>query len=183
MEIQKLEPCACSKRLEQIRFIVVHYTACLCGARAVAASMRRCGRASTHYIVDAKEVVQCVDDHKSAWHVGGANAKNLCAACNQNSIGVDLCERKLSTKTKSVCDCDWYFDESTFKRGALLVAMLANKYNVPMSNIVRHYDVTRKLCPRPFCGNDINAFTGTTGDHEWSGFLTLVESLRQHPFE
>jgi len=38
------------------------------------------------------------------------------------------------------------------------------KYNVPISNIYRHYDITGKLCPRPFCLNDINSYYGTSGN-------------------
>ena len=28
------------------------------------------------------------------------------------------------------------------------------KYNIPIENVVRHYDVTGKLCPQPFVNNN-----------------------------
>ena len=31
-----------------------------------------------------------------------------------------------------------------------LVRSLMNKYNVKFENIIRHYDVTHKVCPKPF---------------------------------
>ena len=34
-----------------------------------------------------------------------------------------------------------------------LVKMLMAKYNVPIANVIRHYDVTGKNCPEPFVRN------------------------------
>ena len=33
---------------------------------------------------------------------------------------------------------------------AELVNMLMKKYNIPAENVLRHYDITRKLCPAPY---------------------------------
>jgi hypothetical protein len=41
-----------------------------------------------------------------------------------------------------------------------LTKMLMAKYNVPAENVVRHYDVTHKVCPEPYVRNGA----------EWSAF-------------
>ena len=48
--------------------------------------------------------------------------------------------------------------------------MLMQKYNVPLENVVRHYDVTGKWCPRPWMGDDRNTYYGTSGNEQWKKF-------------
>lgn len=43
--------------------------------------------------------------------------------------------------------------EKTINNTIELVKDLMNKYNIPIENVVRHYDVTRKVCPAPFVEN------------------------------
>ena len=43
-------------------------------------------------------------------------------------------------------------------------------YNVPLENVVRHYDVTGKWCPRPWMGDDTNTYYGTSGNEQWKKF-------------
>lgn len=47
---------------------------------------------------------------------------------------------------------------------------LMEKYNIPAENVVRHYDVTGKWCPRPWMGDDMNAYYGTSGNEQWARF-------------
>ena len=166
----------------KIEWIVIHYAGIAVAqgrAAVVARSIQRSEReASTHYVVGEDEIIQLVRDKHRAWHVGGYNTKNKCRAENNNSIGVDLVEHKLNSKSSSVNDCDWYFTDKVIQDGAQLVAMLADKYDIPMDHIVRHFDVTGKWCPRPFVGKDINEVTNNTPDNSWLKFKELVQSLR-----
>ena len=75
-------------------------------------------------------------------------------------------------------DRDWYFTDKVTLDGAKLVAMLADKYNIPQSHIVRHFDVTGKWCPRPFVGNDINEVTGNIHEIGWIMFKERVRLAR-----
>ena len=43
--------------------------------------------------------------------------------------------------------------------------MLMKKYNIPIENVVRHYDITRKICPAPFVNNITN----------WQNFKNKLE--------
>ena len=42
---------------------------------------------------------------------------------------------------------DWYFEDATVEAAAELTRYLMNKYGVPASHVIRHYDVTGKICP------------------------------------
>jgi hypothetical protein len=44
----------------------------------------------------------------------------------------------------------WKISEETQKRAAWLTQELMLKYGIPLDNIIRHYDVTGKLCPESF---------------------------------
>ena len=166
-----------TKRFEKPQWIIVHYTACLASPIIVCDSMRRNAncKASTNYIVGGDQVVHCVDESKFyAWHCATANVKTYCNATNKNAIGVDLCEKKLFPARKLAGDTDWYFDEETTKTAATLIAELCVKYDIPLSNVVRHYDVTHKQCPRPFVGDDVNKYYNATGNHQWRSFKRKI---------
>ena len=36
-----------------------------------------------------------------------------------------------------------------------LIKVLMAKYSVPIGNVIRHYDVTGKMCPEPFVRNQV----------------------------
>ena len=133
-----------AKRTGAIRYLVVHYTGAPGTARnngAYFASRGDIG-ASAHYFVDAQDIVQSVPDSGRAWHCGAAVYKH--PECrNDNSIGVELC-----------CDQDaagrWRFDPATVDNAVLLIRALMAQYNIDIDHVVRHYDVTGKICPEPY---------------------------------
>ena len=61
---------------------------------------------------------------------------------NANSLGIELCSRKQGEK--------YYFAPETVKNARNFVRSLMKKYDIPLANVVRHYDVTHKNCPAPF---------------------------------
>lgn len=65
---------------------------------------------------------------------------------NSQSIGVDICVKKKSTKTKKATDLDWYFDEHAIDNTAKLVAYLMKKYSIDIDHVITHCDATGKLC-------------------------------------
>lgn len=135
-----------ARALDSIRFIVIHYTAndgdtannnCLYFKNNVV-------RSSAHYFVDDDGVMQSVPDDRIAWHCGAKTYKH--AYCrNANSIGVELCD--------DVKDGNVYPSAKTIANAIELVEHLMKKYNVPRVNVIRHYDVTGKLCPAYWCGS------------------------------
>lgn len=48
---------------------------------------------------------------------------------------------------------NWYFEPATITSTIGLVKELMAKYNIPVENVIRHYDVSGKQCPEPFVRN------------------------------
>ncbi len=165
----------------KISWIIVHYTGDRYSqgrAKKTADAMQTWKRTtSTHYLVGDDGIYQVVEDRHAAWHCPYEKS-NKCAACNPVALGVDLVEHKRNSRSKSVNDRDWYFTDKVIEDGARLVAELADKYDIQMEHIVRHFDVTGKWCPRPFVGNDVNEVTGETGEFAWEKFKRMVEKHR-----
>lgn len=133
-----------ARRSSAIRYLVVHYTGAPGTARnngAYFASRGDIG-ASAHYFVDAQDIVQSVPDSGRAWHCGAASYRH--SECrNDNSIGVEMC-------CYPNVDGTWYFDPATVDNAVLLIRALMAQYNIDIDHIVRHYDVTGKICPEPY---------------------------------
>lgn len=157
------------------KYIIIHYTGCRGSARNVARSMVR-NKVSTHYICDKVETIHAVNECEFvAWHCATTRRKTYCGATNWNSIGVDLCTEKDDWESRSASDADWWFDDATIKNAVEVVAELMQRYGIPSERVVRHYDVTRKECPRPFVGDDLNSHTGKTGEDAWREFQRMIE--------
>lgn len=144
------------RKKDKIQWIVLHYTASPgCSAMGILSYFTKDStKTSTHYIVDECGWLVCCDPAYVAWHCGGA-ATSRNGASNGNSIGVDICESKVSKKTLKATDDDWYFKPKTLENAARLVAMLMRDYDIDIDHVCRHFDVSSygKLCPRPFCGD------------------------------
>lgn len=128
----------------RIKYIVVHYTAnngdTAWGNTKYFQEYRG---ASAHYFVDENSVWRSVEDNNIAWHCGTSGAYRHPYCRNSNSIGVELCSRKDS---KGV----YYIKDETVATTIELVKELMQKYNISIENVIRHYDVTGKICPEPF---------------------------------
>lgn len=129
---------------KQNKYIVIHYVGATGGAEANCKYFYSTYRgASAHYFVGHKgEVWQCVKDSDIAWHCGATTYKHPYCR-NDNSIGIELC-------CKKKLDGTFYFEEETVKAAIELTKELMKLYNIPVSNVIRHYDVSGKVCPEPF---------------------------------
>lgn len=90
-------------------------------------------------------------DDAVTWQVGASKANGYHYihpdARNVNCVGVEC-----GTYTKSGRDDDdetWYFTEETQVAAAKLAAAFLTVYNLPLSHLLRHGDVTNKNCPSP----------------------------------
>ena len=116
-----------------IRKIVVHYT----GTEASAHNnllyfSRSSAGASAHYFIDKDGTLrQSVSEGDTAWHAGHW-ATNLC------SVGIEVVSGGAD------------FTEAQINTLASLVADLRSRCGVSADNVIRHYDVTGKLCPAPY---------------------------------
>lgn len=139
----------------QIKYIVKHY----CGAEGDAnANCRYFASgyrgASAHYFVGYKgDIWQSVEENDIAWHCGARTYKH--PECrNTNSIGVEFCVKKDKNG-------QWYYTEETKAAGLELIRYLMDKYGIDENHVLRHYDVTGKICGEPDVRN---------GGKEWDRF-------------
>lgn len=66
----------------------------------------------------------------------------------------------------------WYFEPATVAAAIDLVKELMAKYKIPVENVIRHYDVSGKVCPEPYVRNN----------DDWKNFklqLTTTKSTEQ----
>lgn len=149
-----------SGRPSVIKYLVIHYTANNGDTAKGNCSyfQRNPGLySSAHYFVDENGWEQSVLDTDTAWHCG-ANAYRHPECRNGNSLGIELCSRKDAKGT-------YYFLQDTIQNAAELVRMLMARYGVPIKNVLRHYDVTGKVCPEPFVRDE----------GAWQAFLQELE--------
>lgn len=144
-----------SRSAGSIKYIVIHYTGndgdtAMNNAKYYA---NNTVKASAHYFVDDKEVIQSVADLRVAWAVGGSKyatasttgGGKLYGKCtNSNSISIELCDVQKNGKLEPNAD--------TVERALALVRTLMAKYGIPQENVIRHFDVTGKLCPAYWTG-------------------------------
>lgn len=151
----------------RIRYLVIHYTGALGDARSICQHFAGGDRgASAHYFVGyGGDVWQSVEDADVAWHCGADSY--LHPDCrNENSIGIELCVRKRDSSSLEAEDEDWYFENATVNAAVALTRRLMARYGIPASRVLRHYDVTGKLCPNPYVYNQT--------EHTWEEFQCLV---------
>ena len=87
-------------------------------------------KASSHFIVGLDgEIVQCIPSNEIAY---ASNERNY------DTISIEVCHPDESGK----------FNEKSYEALVKLTAYMANKYHIKNKNIIRHYDVTKKLCPK-----------------------------------
>lgn len=132
--------------------------------------------ASAHYFVDASEVWRSVRDEDRAWHCGD-DVYYHPRCRNTNSIGIELCSRRDAAG-------NFYFTPETVALAVELVRAKMDEYGIPSENIVRHYDVTHKICPAPFVAAGYNDATGAfhkigTEATAWAEFKAALTQNEQ----
>lgn len=127
----------------QIKYLVKHYVGATGGAEANCNYFYNTYRgASAHFFVGHNgEIWQCVEENDTAWHCGASSYKHK-ECRNSNSIGVELCVKKDKNGK-------WYYTEETKKAAVQLFAYLMDKYDIDVDHVLRHYDVTGKICGEP----------------------------------
>lgn len=141
-------------RNSNIKYIVIHYTGNKgdTALNNVKYFKNNVVKASAHYFVDQSEIYSSVPVEDTAWHCGGNKqskygGKYFGKCTNSNSIGIEMC---LLDKYGNV-------NLKTFINTVELTKYLMDKYNISSENVIRHWDVNGKDCPRPFTG-DNNAY-------------------------
>lgn len=162
-----------------IQFIVVHYL----GVPNADNPYLYGGGYGGHYNIQRDGQIFKAANPKTAvvWHCGGGlqgsgghQFHRICT--NYNSIGIEcgVCY------TENVKDADgdsnkWYFTEETQESLVYLVSNLMDEYGISMDHVIRHYDVTGKICPNPYVKNN-NLRTSWT----WDQFKANLAQYRKN---
>lgn len=127
---------------QPIKYLVIHFTGNMNDTDEGNANYFCTGyrESSAHYFVDDDSCTQVVPIERAAWHVGDGYGKY--GITNMNSIGIEMCATNGGISGKT--------EQNTIE----LVKKLMKQFNVPVSNVVRHYDASRKNCPSPFAPNN-----------------------------
>jgi len=122
----------------KIKNIVVHYTA---NPGSTAMDNRNYfeslkdetkTQASSNFIVGMEgEIVQCVPTWEIAY---ASNDRNI------DSVSIEFCHPDVSGKPT----------EETYQSLTQLCAWLCKKFELTQDDIIRHYDITGKICPKYF---------------------------------
>lgn len=103
--------------------------------------------ASSHFIIGIDgEIVQCIPTKEIAY---ASNDRNI------DTISIECCHADETGK----------FSEATYKSLVELSAWLCGKFGLKPKDIIRHYDITGKMCPLYYVDNE----------GEWKQFIEDVE--------
>lgn len=127
---------------EKIRDIVIHYT----GNPGTSAKQNRDyfeslkdtkeRKASSHFIVGLDgEIVQCVPTWEIAY---ASNNRNI------DTVSIETCHLKADGK----------YTGDTYRSLVQLTAWLCEKFGLTEEDVIRHYDVTGKICPKYFVDDE-----------------------------
>lgn len=124
--------------LKKVRGIVIHYTANP-GTGAMANRNYFEGlkdshltKASSHFVIGLDgEIVQCIPSSEIAY---ASNARNA------DTLSIECC----------IEDSTGRFNPATYDAAVHLTAWLAERFGLKTKDVIRHYDVTGKNCPKYF---------------------------------
>jgi len=175
-----------------IRYIAVHYTAGSTSKPGTAKATRNAflsREASADFVVDDATIVQINPDLRNyyCWSVGDkksatGGARLYGVATNKNTISIEICSNLLpDTDFKYPNHGGWYFTDASLENAKKIIRYLMAEFNIPKENVVRHYDVSGKLCPGIIGWNDYNIYTtrGTitttkNNSEEWKKFWNEI---------
>lgn len=134
---------------------------------------------SADFIVDDVLTVQYNPDirNRYCWAVGGKRyfdskgASMYGVATNRNTVSIEICSTSATGAVLKENDKGWSFTKASLERAADLALWLCHEYGIPVTHIIRHYDVSGKLCP------GIIGWNKESGSEDaWKAFQTLIKS-------
>lgn len=159
-----------------IKYIVIHFTSnngdtALNNCNYFSGANRG---ASAHYFIGDDGIYQSVPDKWAAWAVGGTKIYKHPYCRNMNSISIEMCSR-------IGADGKYYIRDGIVEQTIKLTRYLMNKYNVPVENVLRHYDVWDKKCPAQWATE--NSAGWTTFKEKVKAILRNEEGLTVSQYE
>lgn len=144
-----------------IKYIVVHYTAGVSSSPGSAKNtidsiyINGNTNVSADFTIDQSGAYLYNGDIKNryTWHCGGSpdtsygGAKFYNKCTNKNSIGIEVCSDNNSGYILAANTGDWSYNQTCINILVELIQYLMKEYNIDIDHVIRHFDVTGKLCP------------------------------------
>lgn len=126
--------------------------------------------ASADFTVDDRDMVQFNPDIRNCccWSVGDAKYKYSSGgslhgkATNKNTISIEICSTCSPATREALNSANhsgWSFTEAALDNAVTLAKMIMKRYDIPIERVVRHYDISGKLCPGIIGWNDEAIYT------------------------
>lgn len=159
------------------KYIAIHFTAGSNSKPGKAISIYKTfttRKASADFAVDDDNIVQFNPDINNyyCWAVGDSKKSSKGGstfynkATNKNTISIEICSTCIPATSKAVSipnHIGWDFTNKALDNAVKLTKILMKTYNIPIENIIRHYDITGKCCPGIIGWNDENINDINTG--------------------
>ena len=138
-----------------IKYLAIHFTAGSSSAPGRARSIKHVfeqRQASADFAVDDAEMVQFNPDilNYYCWAVGDKKQDGVSCpyAYNRNTISIEICSTlQKGTSVGKPNHEGWSYTEAALNNAVKLAKILMAKYNIPIERVVRHFDISGKLCP------------------------------------
>lgn len=163
----------------KIEYIVIHYTTSVTSKAGQAASIaydfttRPEGKkASSDFIIDDNTIVQYQSNIDTTYTCHAGDGTYGGRVKYANCIGIEVCSSSHDGKYHSAPnDPNWYYTDAVLDNTVALVKWLMYQYNIPLENVIRHYDVSGKVCPGIVGWNTASKPDGTKNTEEkWLSF-------------
>lgn len=138
-----------------IKYLVIHYTAG--GSSKGGAAKRTCEMwvnssrpASADFVVDDESMYQYTPDPQKYACFAVGKPKPGVPYNMDNCVSIEVCSsfnKKIGKSVNNANDPGWYYSNATLGNAIKLAKIIMRKYNIPINNVIRHYDVSGKLCP------------------------------------
>ena len=166
-----------TKSVRTPKYLAIHFTAGSSSKPGRALSIYNTfmsRQASADFAVDDRDIVQFNPDINNyyCWAVGDTKqlsrggAKFNGKASNKNTISIEICSTCNPTTSIAVNKPNhdgWSFTDAALNNAIKLAKLIMKKYNIPIDNVIRHYDITGKLCPGLLGWNDEEIYDKNTG--------------------
>lgn len=148
---------------KDIKYLVIHYTAGRTSAKGAAMANRNVfltRQASADFVVDDETIVQVNPDPRRYYCYAVGDGKGQYGVTNSNCISIEICSTLAKGTSAAMPNhSGWSFTDKALRNAVRLAKKLMKDYEIPASNVIRHYDASRKACPGLVGWNDAALYT------------------------
>ena len=165
------------------KYIVVHYLG-VCGQNS---ELWDNGYGATFTIFWNGDVYYTADYTAVTWQCGGeiqgesrdgsgvAPHRFYRQCTNYNSVSIETCVKRTDGKYEGDDNDDkWYFTEESQESLVWAVSKMMDDLNITIDRVIRHFDVTGKICPNPYVRNN-----KLHGNWTWEEFKVNLAQYRK----